>query len=172
MRSGRQIATVASCLAAIGLLVVGSGASPAASRSHCTGATARAAVTAFIHAFNRGDYEALDAMFADEPDFEWYSSGGPGRRLGSDAKRRENLDTYFRTRHRVDDRLGLVSFDFNGDSGRYGNAGLTLRRSTAHFRHGDWFQIAAKGALICAADSTQLIVMTLGEPQPRPQHPA
>lgn len=118
----------------------------------------------FIKAFNAGDYESLDAQFAQPPDFHWYSSPGPGRRLIK-ARDRDRLVDYFRSRHQVKDRLGLISFQFNGDSGSYGNFGLEMRRSTANFRDGAWFRLNAKGSLICRQESTQFIVLTLGVPE-------
>ena len=150
---------VAICVACLGPAQ----SSAAQGTSHCTGSTARAAVLSFVKAFNEGDYESLDAQFAQPPDFHWYSSPGPGRRLIK-ARDRDRLVDYFRARHRAEDRLHLISFQFNGDSGRYGNFGLEMRRSAADFRNGAWFRLNAKGALICAGESTQLTVMTLGVP--------
>ena len=153
------------CVAA-GIACLGPTQSFAATHvSHCTGATTRAAVLSFITAFNKGDFESLDAQFAQPPDFRWYSSPQPGRRLIKRSDRARLVD-YFRSRHQAKDRLGLISFQFNGDSGNYGNFGLELRRSSAGFRNGAWFRLNAKGSLICAEQSTQFIVMTLGVPEP------
>jgi hypothetical protein len=151
---------------AIGIACLGSTQSSAApNTSHCTRATTRAAVLSFVTAFNHGDYESLDAQFAQPPAFRWYYSPQPGRRLIKPSERNHLVD-YFQARHQAGDRLGLISFQFNGDSGRYGNFGLEMRRSTDSFRNGAWFRLDAKGALICADHSTQFIVMTLGRPAP------
>jgi hypothetical protein len=139
--------------------------SSAADVSHCTAGPTRAAVLSFIQAFNQGNYESLDAQFARPPAFRWYSSLQPGKRYVGPSNRNHLVD-YFRSRHQTGDRFGLISFQFNGDSGKYGNFGLRLRRSTDNFRTGDWFQINAKGSLICAERSTQFIVMTFGPPNP------
>lgn len=165
MRSPRRklLPYVAIALVALG---IGAQSLTAATTSHCTGAVTREAIVSYIAAFNHGDYESLDAQFAPPADFEWYSSGRPGQRLGSKSHDRDTLLGYFRARHRAGDRLGLVSFGFNGDSGRYGNFELELRRSATNFRDGEWFRLIGKGALICSADSTQFIVMTLGGPEP------
>jgi hypothetical protein len=152
--------------AALGTLLLGTQGSAARPDSNCTAATTRDAVIAFVAAFNRGDYAALDAQFAQPPDFQWYSSPRPGLRLRGQSHRRDTLVAYFRWRHRVGDRLGLLDFQFNGDSGRYGNFGLKLRRAVPGFRHGERFRLEAKGALICARDSTKFIVMTFGQAQP------
>ncbi len=165
MRSPRRklLACVVIALVALGL---GAQSLAAATTSHCTSAVTREAIVSFIAAFNRGDYESLDTQFAPPADFEWYSSGRPGLRLGSKSRDRDTLLGYFRARHRAGDRLGLVSFGFNGDSGRHGNFELELRRSATGFRDGEWFRVVGKGALICGADSTQFIVMSLGGPEP------
>jgi hypothetical protein len=142
--------------------------SAAADASHCTAGATRAAVLSFIQAFNQGNYESLDAQFAHPPAFLWYSSLQPGKRYVGPSNRNHLVD-YFRSRHQAGDRFSLISFRFNGDSGKYGNFGLRLRRSSDNFRNGDWFQINAKGSLICAEGSTQFIVMTFGPFEPNGQ---
>jgi hypothetical protein len=135
-------------------------------RSTCTAAQAQSTVSAFVTAYNRGDLEALDSIFASSPAFRWYSSNRPGTRVGSEARRRDNLIGYFRGRHRAGDRLGLVSFQFNGNSNAYGNFGLAMRRALPRFRGGDWFRTEAKGAALCTGADTRLIVMSIGGPVP------
>jgi hypothetical protein len=134
--------------------------------SACTGAQTRSAVSIFVTAYNKGDYETLDGLFAMPSAFQWYSSYRPGSRLGAKAKRRDNLISYFRGRHRAGDRLGLTSFQFNGSSNGYGNFGIGLRRVLPGFRDGDWFRTGAKGAALCEGETVQLVVMTLGGPEP------
>jgi hypothetical protein len=159
-----RLAKGALCIAIGSVCLLPAQSSVAADVSHCTEEPTRAAVLSFIKAFNQGNYESLDTQFAQPPDFEWYSSVRPSRFIG--PAKRDHLVDYFRARHQLDDRLGLISFQFNGDSGKYGNFGLKLRRSVDNFRHGAWFRINAKGSLICADGSTQLTVVTLGPPDP------
>lgn len=63
-------------------------------------------VRTFVRAYNRGDSEKLDSMWADEPDFEWYAVS-PGERERDDAYDRETLIPYFEERHQLEDRLRL-----------------------------------------------------------------
>ena len=137
-------------------------------RSSCAAVEVRSAVVSFVTAFNRGDYERLDALFAEEPKFEWYSSPRPGLRLGRSARRRSTLIPYLRARHKAGDRFDLTSFGFNGNSPRYGNFEMDVRRSSPEFRHGKWFEALSKGAAICDGDSVEFIVMSHGGPFPNP----
>lgn len=76
-------------------------------------------VTNFLAAFNRGDLEALDRLFAPggegRSDFKWYSFGEGDR--GSSWQRqvaireRGQLIDYFRDRHLRGDTMRLVSLD-------------------------------------------------------------
>lgn len=150
-------------------LIVGLGAATAptadgAGSSACTAEGTRSAVSAFVIAYNQGDYEALDSLFASPPDFEWYSSNRPGTRLGAKAKRRGTLIAYFRARHRAGERLGLVAFQFNDNSSGHGNFGFVLRRRLPGFRNGEWFRTDAKGATVCNGGSAQMIVISIGGP--------
>ncbi len=118
-------------------------------------------------AFNRGDDERLEDLFAQAPAFQWYSSSAPGKRENPKARNRGTLIDYFRRRNEVGDRLGLLSFQFSGNWGGHGNFGLVLRRSVPGFRNGDWLRVNAKGTASCDGDSVQFVVMTLGPPEPR-----
>lgn len=44
----------------------------------CTAPAVETLVRRFIDAFDAGDVRALDALFAREPKFEWYSTDAPG----------------------------------------------------------------------------------------------
>jgi hypothetical protein len=135
---------------------------PPTGRSHCTGSKIRGALVSFTHVFNRGDDEGLDALVAPEPDFQWYSTPGPGRRLNVSAKRRDTLDAYFRRRHAADDRLRLTDFSFNGNGAHWGNFSFTTRHSAGDFRGGKSFVQGGKGAAVCDDGGTRFIVLTFG----------
>jgi hypothetical protein len=139
----------------------------AASQSDCTRASVRSALVAFLKAYNQGDLERLDSLFAERPAFQWYSANGPGERIGSSARERNTLIGYFQARHRRGDLLSLASFQFNGNWGNYGNFGMVLKRSVSNFRQGQWFRLEAKGAAECVGRSALFIVMSLGEPKPQ-----
>jgi hypothetical protein len=131
-------------------------------RSECTAGETRAALVSFTRAYSSGDLESLDSLFAEKPEFQWYSTDSPGWRIGQPSKRRDTLIPYFQRRHRRHDRLKLVFFGFNGNSRRYGNFEMGFRRRADGFRGGGWFPVRGKGALICLDDDARFIVMSLG----------
>jgi hypothetical protein len=137
-----------------------------ATASHCTAKRVRGALVQFVGAFNRGDYEALDGLFAQEPQFQWLFSDRPGRRVGPAARNRATLIRYFKARHARSDRLSLLSFHFTGNSPRWGNFELRARRSAGDYRGGRWFGALAKGAAVCSGRETSFIVLTFAGPSP------
>ena len=69
---------------------------------------------------------------------------------------------YFRARHLRNDRLRLVSFRFNGNSGTLGHFDFRLRRSATDFRSGAWFGLVGKGASACDGARATFVVVSLG----------
>jgi len=111
----------------------------------------------FIQAFNEGDFQALDEIFAQEPDFEWYSTGAPGERLLPLASDRASLLPYLRERHEFGERLALNSFRFNGNARwprAYGNFEYSLTRSANDLAPTAY---GGKGAALCYRDRSDLI---------------
>lgn len=139
---------------------------PPTDTSPCTRAQARAAFNAFLVAFDRGDYAKLDSLFVGEPDFQWFSSNAPGRRLNSTADDRDSLVPYFRARHRRGDRLRLLDFHFTGRSPHWSGFWFDLRRRSRDFRAGRWFPTTGKGAVVCDGGRASFIVMSIGGPTP------
>jgi hypothetical protein len=135
------------------------GAAPSAG---CAPKQVRAALVSFTRAYNAGDDAKLDALFADEPRFQWYSTDAPGERLNPEAKRRKTLIPYFEARHRRHDRFKLRSFQFNGNSSRWGNFQIWMRRRADGFNGGDSFRAFGKGAAICDGADVRFIVLTFG----------
>ena len=133
-----------------------------AAAENCRPDDVHAALGRFATAYSEGDYETLDALFAPEPEFEWYSTDAPGERLEARARLRSSLIPYFEARHRRHDQFGLRSFQFNGNSRRWGNFQMTMRRRVAGYRHGDWFRVFGKGAAICDGADVRFIVLTFG----------
>jgi hypothetical protein len=130
------------------------------SDSTCTARQTRATWVSFLGAFTQGNYAKLDAMFAEAPDFVWYSSNRPGLRRTSAARNRSTLIEYFRSRHAKADRLRLASFRDNGN----GNFTYKLRRSARDYKSGAWFGLTGKGSVMCTGLSPQLIVVSVGGP--------
>jgi hypothetical protein len=120
----------------------------------------------FSRAFNQGDAEKLDGLFATEPAFHWYSSGKPGERLNEDAHRRETLLAYFRDRHDSGDSLVLRSYRFQGnDATGKGHFNGTFWRSTREYLSGARFVVAMKGAAFCRSGRAKFVVLSLGGPR-------
>jgi hypothetical protein len=115
----------------------------------CTASEVETLVGRFVEAFNAGDTAALDRLFAPEPAFEWYSTGGPGERLDPIARDRPSLLPYFTARHARGERLDLRSLTFNGNttgSRTYGNFVYSLVRSADDLEPTDY---RGKGAALC-----------------------
>jgi hypothetical protein len=122
---------------------------PAEQPVACTGPEVEQLTNRFIGAFNAGDLEALDNIFAHEPDFEWYSTLAPGERLTPLANDRASLIPYFRDRHALGEQLVLRSFTFNGNdpgSRPYGNFVYRLTRSADDLAPTPYH---GKGASLC-----------------------
>ena len=143
----------------IGLLVGPVAAAPPTGPSHCAARDISAVLNSFTTALNRGDLDALDELFAEKPDFQWYSTDG---RIGAAAKRRDTLIAYFRRRHARGERLRLASSRFTGNSPHYGNFEMLMGRRVPSVAGGDWLPVPGKGAAICHEGETRLIVMSFG----------
>lgn len=121
-------------LGIIGALAPQSGGTSGAAQS-CDRGSVADLVSAFIRAYNKGDIEKLDWMWAGEPDFEWYSVS-PGERERADAYDRETLIPYFEERHRLADRLRLKALRVGPEDDR-GFFGISYRlHRESHQRDG------------------------------------
>jgi hypothetical protein len=124
----------------------------------CTAGEVETLVRRFFDAFNRGDANALDLLFAQEPEFEWYSTDAPGERFTPVANDRPSLVPYFRDRHTAGEQLALRSFRFNGNSGTaggmYGNFEYGLTRSAGDLEPTPYY---GKGAAFCYHNRSDVI---------------
>lgn len=128
---------------------------PAEPPKPCTAEEVETLVQRLVHAFNGGDLKELDAIFAKEPDFEWYSTDGPGERVRTSAYDRSSLVRYFASRHARSERFVLRSFRFNGNSTTpYGNFVYGLTRSA---RDLDPTPYRGKGAAFCYRNRSDVI---------------
>jgi hypothetical protein len=116
----------------------------------CTAGEVESLVRRFIDAFNTGDLGVLDALFAREPDFEWYSTDAPGERFTPLANDRPSLVPYVAGRSARGEQLTLRSFRFNANSSRplrpYGNFEYGLTRSADDLQPTPYY---GKGAAFC-----------------------
>ena len=113
----------------------------------------------FLAAFNRGDSKALAAVWAAEPDFQWYSTPAPGARLRARASSRASLIPYFRGRHTRGERLELTALRVNGNTRAtkpYGNFEYRLVRSARDLPPTDYH---GKGALHCYAARPDVLIV-------------
>ena len=123
--------------------------------ARCDVAAVRVTFSAFVLAFNRGAFDALDRLFAREPRFVWFSSGGPAR------SHRDALLDHLRRRHERGDRLRIVAYRFNG---------YERKREIAHFEFeawrraddvadAEWLKVTGKGALDCAVPRVTMALL-------------
>lgn len=138
--------------------------SPAGVR--CDVAAVVRALRTFAAAFSAGDLRRLDALFAQEPRFAWFSSGGPGVRFGAEAEKRRSLLPYLAARHRKHDRIRLLSYRFNGYEAQreIGHFGVKMMRQADDYRRGNAFEIEGKGAIDCSQSPVRFMVLSLGGP--------
>lgn len=155
----RVIGVIWLAAAALTVFAAPAPAVPPTGPSHCSAGELRMTLASFATAFDHANFEALDSLFADKPDFQWYSTDG---RIGAAAKRRDSLIPYFRRRHARGERLGLEHFRFTGNSPHYGNFEMTMRRHSPGARSGRWQPVPGKGAGVCREGTTQLVVMSFG----------
>ena len=134
-------------------------AAPPPKPTLCSTAEVEGAVRRFLAAFNRGDSRALAAVWAAEPDFQWYSTSAPGERLRARARDRASLIPYFRARHARREHLELTAFRVNGNTPAakpYGNFEYRLVRSARDLRAMDYH---GKGALHCYATRPDVLIV-------------
>jgi hypothetical protein len=124
----------------------------AAAGQPCDERGSRKLVASFISAFNRGDVQRLDALFARGMWWRWYSvSSAPGRRIRTAAYNRMTLVKYFRARHKRHERLELRSFQINGRSLGYLNFEYELLRRADDMKAPLPRPYVGKGAMSCFA---------------------
>ena len=163
MKRGLLLASAVLTLA-LGAVHADAAALPAETPTLCAQVEVEQTVRRFLAAFNRGQAVVLEAVWAREPDFQWYSTGGPGLRMRESAMHRPSLVAYFVRRHRRGERLRLLSLQVNGNTEAarpYGNFEYRLTRSAGDLRATVY---NGKGALHCyASRPDHLIVWSMAE---------
>jgi hypothetical protein len=125
----------------------------------CTAAGVRSVVGRFLAAFNRGDLEGLDRIFAADTAFKWYSTNGPGARLNDEAYDRATLTNYFARRHERGAQLDLRFLKFNGNSDGYGHFEYGLLRNADDLKPSGYH---GKGAAICSERGVLIAAWSMG----------
>jgi hypothetical protein len=126
----------------------------------------RALVRTFVTALNAGDLRRLDSLFAPDdgdgdvltPSFQWYSTDGPGRRIGDRSKDRSTLLAYFAARHRAGERLRVTWLSRGGPSYGYFHFSFRLVRQA---RDLPATRFEGKGAATCAGGGVRLAVWSM-----------
>lgn len=106
-------------------------------------------VAEFVRAFNAGDEQTLQRLFAQAGQgFDWYSTDSPGPRFNQVADNRDSLMPYFVHRHAARESLSLTSFKFNGNNASYGDFEFTLTRRANDLPATPY---GGKGSVVCTA---------------------
>lgn len=135
---------------AVGAVVVAglgaASAAPVASGAECA---ARPAVDEFVAALNGGDLDRLDELFAPAGEgWVWYFvNDRAGRRLGSAARRRDTLRSYFAGRIAQHETLRVLRFVESEN----GNFSFVLQRRADDLRAGRPVERGGKGWVSCAS---------------------
>jgi hypothetical protein len=146
-------------------LVVPASGTTARAEAPCDVPSSRAALNAYLKAFNQGDYATLDVLFAKAPHFVWYTSAPPHGRTGQVTRNRPTLIPYFRARHAKREKLTLLTFNYASAQERDGavvsnfNGRLTRRATDVPARRRGY-----KASLRCTETEAQLIVVSIGTP--------
>ena len=147
-------------LALVAGVAAASGTAASAAPSPCTAGATEALVRSFVAGYKAGHVAAIDRMWAPEPYFQWYSTIGPGSRLGSKAYDRTTLAAYFRTRTRVHEKIVVTQL----------HAGYDPKRNLVNFsgklvRSADDLPATGpkdfKGAAACRSTGPTLIVWSM-----------
>jgi hypothetical protein len=137
-------------------------ADSAAGPTPCTSDLVKRLVSDFFDAFNAGNVTELNRLFADEPEFQWYSTDAPGERLQGESTDRSTLVDYFKARHKSGEHLTLRRFQFNGYSQGYGHFEYQLTRSANSLAP---TRYEGKGAALCKATGNVIAVWSMGRGQ-------
>jgi hypothetical protein len=126
----------------------------------------RTLVGRFFAGFAAGNTSRLDALFAADdgdgdagtPSFQWYSTDGPGRRLGRAAADRATLMPYFASRHRLGERLRLIWLSRGVNANGYFHFQFKLVRQARDLRP---TRFDGKGAATCAGTRARIAVWSM-----------
>jgi hypothetical protein len=136
----------------------------------CSVTETAALVTAFLDAFNRGDLDELDGLFAPagegREDFKWYSSddgGGPQA-----VSERDQLLDYFSDRRRHAETMRLVSLDLGMGRGNAVGIGYALIREADDIPRG---VARGKGQIDCASGRFYVWTMAMTMTMPSDTSP-
>lgn len=132
---------------------------PAPARSvepRCRASEARAIVRYFVDAFNRGDVDVLDRIWAQEPDFFWFFDSADALRRSELSEDRLTLPQYFRQRALLGDQLHLRDLGVRWQRGWHAAWGVSFELHRVSDEPGVSGRYHGKGAVTCG-DQGQLL---------------
>lgn len=138
---------------------------PAPARSlepRCSAAEARGIVRYFVDAFNRGDADVLDRLWAEEPDFFWFFDSDDPARRSELSEDRTTLPHYFRQRALLGDQLHLRSVSARWQRGWHAAWGVSFRLHRVSDDPGVSGRYHGKGAVTCGPGGQLLHAWAMG----------
>jgi hypothetical protein len=129
--------------------VIRDGASVEKQGVQCTESRVRTIVSRFIQAFNSGDAQELDRLFAPPADFGWFSVDGYTH------TDRTTLVRYLEGERRDGIEMQLTSFRFNGNSNEKGHFAFSVLRTERQTA----VRYFGKGSSICHPDDADVIAI-------------
>jgi hypothetical protein len=148
--------------AACAALVVILPAPGRAMEAPCRPAEARAIVRGFVEAFNRGDVDYLDRMWAQEPDFFWFFDSADVLRRSELSEDRASLPHYFRQRALLGDQLHLRALSARWQRGWHAAWGVSFRLHRVSDQPDVSGNYHGKGAVTCGDEGQLLHAWTMG----------
>ncbi|HEX2236297.1 MAG TPA: hypothetical protein VHK89_08475 [Actinomycetota bacterium] len=128
----------------------------------CRPAEARAIVRGFVEAFNRGDVDYLDRMWAEEPDFFWFFDSADPLRRSELSEDRITLPHYFRARALLGDQLHLRSLSVRWQRGWHAAWGVAFELHRVSEQPDVSGRYHGKGALTCGDEGQLLHAWAMG----------
>ena len=119
----KKVASLLVAIAIIGVLTPQSGNAQRPGEN-CNRQSVADLVKTFVRAYNNGDTDKLESLWAADPDFEWYSVSNERER--DDPYDRQTLIPYFEERHELGDRLRLNTLRVRAGDDR-GMFGISYR---------------------------------------------
>ncbi len=145
----------------VALFVLLPGPAPAM-EAPCRPAEARAIVRGFVEAFNRGDADYLDRMWAPEPDFFWFFDQADVLRRSQLSEDRTTLPLYFQQRALLGDQLHLRGLSVRWQRGWHAAWGVAFELDRVSDQPGVTGRYHGKGAVTCGDEGQLLHAWTMG----------
>jgi hypothetical protein len=138
----------------------------------CTRAETAASVLEFVTAFNAGDRQRLNRVFADAPMFKWYSVTRPASHDHFVAHSKAALLPYFAERHARNEGQAIMHVRYGGTSRTpvgnrsylVGNFSYRLLRWADDIGDGRPELYFGKGVVRCTSRGARLMVWSMGTP--------